>query len=284
MLAYTDSPIRYEGNPVCPECGQKLSPMSDSEMGRQGRRFWSLILVLSLPILTYIENLLVSAHLLPYSDAPEAMNFGNAYIVLEALLFLILIGFALVRWIKIPRDWVTWYAALSLLIFGLYQLAVFGAFEAKTLFGSDQAFVALLWLIIYAAFPLLVLSLICLVRVCLAKPQWQSVVASTSLVVSSLFLVVLSGVVGTAQISHSGFWLSGNRGGQPWIVMWSTLFLGLAFIAPIRFFVPDSRGQGVEEGTDGKLSSRTVTILITLIQLLCVLAFIQISLFVHEAK
>jgi hypothetical protein len=77
----------------------------------------------------------------------------------------------------------------------------------------------------------------------MAKVGWNTVITSTSLVVGSLFLTVLSGVIGVVQIPNSGFWLSMNHGGALWIASWSTIIFGLAWVSPIRFAHAETRGE-----------------------------------------
>ncbi len=125
----------------------------------------------------------------------------------------------------------------------LFQLTVFAAFGAKTFFDADVGFHALLELICVAAFPLLILSLPSLLPVCIAKVGWNTVLTSTSLVVGSLFLTVLSGVIGVVQIPNSGFWLSMNHGGAFWIAAWSIIIFGLAWVSPIRFARAETRRE-----------------------------------------
>ncbi len=271
--------------PARAESDRQMRAVREPAKDRKTGRWLPLILIQLFPILTYLENLLVGAHLLPHPVSPEAINLGNAYIVLEAVFFLIVVGIVLVRWIRIPRDWISWYTALSLLVLGIYQLAVFCAFAAETCFGYAEPFWVLLALIGYGAFPLLVLNVLCLLRVCWAETGWRSVIASTALVVSSFFLVVLSGIVGLFQIPHGGFWLGDNGvSGSLWIQIWSTLLFGLAWVAPIRFLLFGSASQKVGTGialspgvTQSKRSTRIATLIVTIIQAICVLTFIQIT-------
>jgi hypothetical protein len=289
-LAYKGSEIRFDKSPICPECGQPLTIGSDAERGKGVQALIWIALIQLFPILTFVENLLVRARALPYPTSPEAISLRTAYIVIEAIFFLLLVAYLLIRYVKWPKDWIAWYTALSLIIFALYQLAVFAAFEAKTLFESDAGFVVLMRLIGWAAFPLLILSMISLLRVCFTKISWRAVIASASLVVSSLFFTVLSGVVGVVQMPSGLFWHPDAAlnevtgvGGQNWIAIWSTLIFILAWVMPVRFALREMRGARNQwakpEGTNriAGLSTPTVTIIITIIQVTCVLAFVQLS-------
>jgi len=246
-LGCAGSQIRFDKSAICPECGQPLMIVSNSGMRKGAQTLTWLALIQLFPVLTLVENWLVMAGVLPYPISPEAVSFQNCYIVIEAILFLLLIAVLLIRYVRFPKDWVSWYATGSLLIFGLFQLTVFAAFGAKTLFDSDVGFHALLELIAWAAFPLVILSLLSLLLVCMAKVGWNTVLTSTSLVVGSLFLTVLSGVIGVVQIPNSGFWLSMNHGGALWIASWSNIIIGLAWVSPIRFARAESRGERTHE-------------------------------------
>jgi len=138
----------------------------------------------------------------------------------------------------------------------LFQLTVFAAFGAKTFFDADVGFHALLELICVAAFPLLILSLPSLLPVCIAKVGWNTVLTSTSLVVGSLFLTVLSGVIGVVQIPNSGFWLSMNHGGAFWIAAWSIIIFGLAWVSPIRFARAETRSLDSKSESASGIGSR----------------------------
>jgi len=113
--------------------------VSNSGMRKGAQTLTWLALIQLFPVLTLVENWLVMAGVLPYPISPEAVSFQNCYIVIESILFLLLIAVLLIRYVRFPKDWVSWYATGSLLIFGLFQLTVFAAFGAKTLFDSSSA-------------------------------------------------------------------------------------------------------------------------------------------------
>jgi hypothetical protein len=220
--------------------------------------------------------LLVGANALPYPRQPEAINLGNFYIIVEAILFLLLVIFMFIRFIRLLKDWSSWYTALSLFVFAVFQLAVCVAFESQTIFGTSDAFGMLLSMIGYAGLPILVVNLIGLLRVCFEKPGSNSVIASASLVTCSLFLTALSGVVGF----YRHMWLINGEWTQIWIATWSTVFFCLAWVAPIRFLRAHSKsnhGDAKAAGGIIRLSTRTVTFIITEIQVASAILVMQLA-------
>src|SRR5260370_17468600 len=67
-LAYTGQEIRFEGSPVCPECGQ---PLTEVAKPKKNSKLWLLILIPVLLLVVAAHGFYTGEKYLVASDAPK---------------------------------------------------------------------------------------------------------------------------------------------------------------------------------------------------------------------